>query len=94
MCANFGDPRSRDRELRYKKIIKNGNFWLQKLLNRLQFQKHLTCKAEIWTQCVCTYKCFMQTKFEGARSRDQILQAKNGPKVDDFEPIYLGTHRY
>ena len=29
MCANFGDPRSRDRKLRHKKT---GNFWLEKLL--------------------------------------------------------------
>ena len=24
----------------------------------------------------------------------EILQAENGQKVDEFEPIYLGKHRY
>ena len=33
MCANFGNFRSRDRELRHKKK-KNGNFRVEKLLNR------------------------------------------------------------
>ena len=35
MCANFGDPRLRDRELTYKKTLKNGDFWLESLLIRL-----------------------------------------------------------
>ena len=49
MCANFGDPRSRDRELRAKKTIKNGDFLFENLLLviRLQLKSHLMCKAEI-----------------------------------------------
>ena len=36
MCANFGDPRSRDRELTHKqKTLKNDDFWLENLLIRL-----------------------------------------------------------
>ena len=35
MCANFGDPRSRDRELNNKKYIKKCDFWLENLLIRL-----------------------------------------------------------
>ena len=35
MCGNFGDPKSRDRELRHKKTTKNSDFWLEKLLIRL-----------------------------------------------------------
>ena len=34
MCANFGDSRSRDRELTDKKT-ENGDFWLEILLIRL-----------------------------------------------------------
>ena len=34
MCANFGDPRSRDRELIHKQT-KNGDFLLEILLIRL-----------------------------------------------------------
>ena len=29
MCADFGDPRSRDRELRHKKTLKNAIFGLK-----------------------------------------------------------------
>ena len=33
MCANFGDPGLRYRELRHKKKLeKNGNFWVENLL--------------------------------------------------------------
>ena len=40
------------------------------------------------------YECFVQTEF-GARGHvTKILLAKNGQKVDDFEPIYLGNYRY
>ena len=35
MCAHFEYPRSRDRELRHKKTLKNGDFLLEKLLIRL-----------------------------------------------------------
>ena len=35
MCANFWDPRSRGRELRLIKNIKNGDFWFENLLIRL-----------------------------------------------------------
>ena len=34
MCSIFGDPRSRDRELRHKKA-QNGDVWLGKVLIRL-----------------------------------------------------------
>ena len=35
MCANFGDPRLRDGDLRQKKYKKNGDFWVENLLIRL-----------------------------------------------------------
>ena len=53
MCANFGDPRSRDRKLRHQKTLKNGNFWPKNLLIRLELKNHLASKAEICTQCGC-----------------------------------------
>ena len=53
MCANFGDPKSHDRELTHKKNIKNGNFWLENLFIHVLLKNHLVCKAEICTQCGC-----------------------------------------
>ena len=35
MCTNFGDPRSRDRELTHKKTLKSDDFWRKNLLIRL-----------------------------------------------------------
>ena len=35
MCAHFGDPKSRDRELTHKKTFKKYDFWLENLLFRL-----------------------------------------------------------
>ena len=35
ICAHFGDPRSRDRELKHQKALENGNFYLENLLIRL-----------------------------------------------------------
>ena len=40
------------------------------------------------------YKCFMQTKFGGARSSDQTFTGGKLEKVDEFELIYLGNYRY
>ena len=71
MYANFGDPRSRDRELRYKKNIKNGDFWLSKVLICL----HLACTAEICTH-VGNYDRFMQTEFGGTRLPDQNVTGR------------------
>ena len=51
VCANFGDPRSRDCELRHKNI--KGNFGFENLLIRSYLKNHLTCKAETWTQYGC-----------------------------------------
>ena len=46
MCANFGDPRSRDCELRHKKKHRRCDFWLENLLVCLQLKTtrraHLT----------------------------------------------------
>ena len=53
MCANFGDPRSRDRKLTNKKNIKNRDFWLENVLICLLLKNHLKCKAEIYTHCGC-----------------------------------------
>ena len=50
MCANFGYPRSRDRELSHK-TTKKCDFWLENLLIRLQLKNHLVCEADICTQC-------------------------------------------
>ena len=47
MCANFGDPRSRDRELRRKKNNKKCDFWFQNLLIRLLLKKHFACTAKL-----------------------------------------------
>ena len=35
MCANFRDPKSRDSKLRHEKHLKNSDFSLENLLNRL-----------------------------------------------------------
>ena len=43
---------------------------------------------------VDAYEWFTQTEFGGTRSRDQMLQAENEQKVDDFETIYLGNYRF
>ena len=43
MYANFGDPRSCDRELRHHKKHKTGDFWFENLLIRLLLKNHLTC---------------------------------------------------
>ena len=48
MCAIFGDPWSRDGDLRHKKNRKNGDFWIENLLIN-----HLTHKVEIRTQLGC-----------------------------------------
>ena len=41
---------------------------------------------------VGAYECFMQTEFRVTGHVTKILQAINGQKVDEFEPIYLGNY--
>ena len=48
MCTNFGDLRSRDRELRHKKL----QILASKVIkSRIIKKKRFTCKTEIWAQC-------------------------------------------
>ena len=50
MYVNFGDPRSRGREMKHKKH-KNGDFRFENLLICLQLKNHLAYTTEICTQC-------------------------------------------
>ena len=77
-----------------KKHKKNGNFWLEKLLNCLKFQNHLTCKAAIWTQCGCLWMLYRNQVWGALGYVTKILQAKSGQKVDNFESVYLGNYLY
>ena len=70
-CANFGNPRSRDRELTLKKTIKNGDFWLGNLLI-IAYTLQTSCRVKLkFVHNASAYKWFMQTEYRGYRSRDQ-----------------------
>ena len=47
MCAKFGDPMSRDCEVRHKKTFKKRDFLIENLLIRLSLKNYLACKAEL-----------------------------------------------
>ena len=93
MCTNFGDPRSRDRELRHKKTLKKRQFLAWKVINSLTTPKPLD--AQSWNLYT------MRVLINGLRKLSlgtlglvtKILQAQDGQKVHDFDPIYLGNYR-
>ena len=94
MSANFGDLRSCGHELRHKKNIKNGDFWLENLLVRLQLKSHLMCKANIVHNVGFINGSCKPSLREGGGLATKILEAKNGQKVDNFESIYLSKYRF
>ena len=65
------------------KNIQNGNFWLQKLLNRLQFQNHLAWQLK-FEHNVCDYKCFTQSEFGGTRSRGHNVTGRRWAESERF----------
>ena len=40
------------------------------------------------------YKGLMDTEFGASGYETGIVQAENGQKVDEFQSLYLGKHRY
>ena len=67
ICANFGDARSHDRELRLKNTA---IFDLKMYL--FAYNSTTTWHAQLkFVQNVGAYECLMQTEFGGARSCDQ-----------------------
>ena len=94
ICANFGDPRSRDHELRHKKTHRKRRVGLENLLICLQLKNHLTCKAEINTQCGCLKNAYADRVLGAPVHMAKVLQAKNGLNVDVFELKYLGNIPY
>ena len=74
------------------KNIKNGDFWLEKLLIRLQ--KPLGVESwnlnTMWVLMNISWK----TSLGALGHLTKFLQAENGQKVDEFEPIYLGNYPY
>ena len=87
MCANFGDPRSRDRELKQKI-----RFLAWKFINSPTTQKQLAVDSwNLYTMWVIINGLCKQSL--GAPGHViKLLQAENGQKVDDLEPIYLGKY--
>ena len=74
MCANLGDPRSRDRELT-QKTLKNGDFRLK--IYYFAYNSKTTWRVELkFVHNVGAYKWFMQIKFGGARSRDENVTGR------------------
>ena len=65
MCANFRDPRSRNRELRHKKKIENGDFWLENLSIRLYSKTTWRGQLQLGHN-VGAYKWFMHSEFGSA----------------------------
>ena len=61
MCADFGDPMSRDRELRHKKII---NAILGMKIYYFAYNSKTTWRAQLkFAHNWVIYKWFMQTEF-------------------------------
>ena len=73
LCTNFGDRRSRDRESRHKKTLKNGDFGLKSY--EFAYNSKTTWSAQLkFAHNVGAYTWFMQTEFGTARSRDQNVK--------------------
>ena len=95
MCANFGDPRSRDRELRHKKNRKM-RFFTWKFINSPVTQKPISAHGwNLYTmRVIISGSCKPSLGPLGTPGYvTKMLQAKNGQKVNNFEPIYLNKHR-
>ena len=94
MCANNGNPRSRDRELRHKKKLKKqANFASKSYEFASNFKTTGRAKLQFGYN-VGDYECFMQTKFGGAGHVTKTLQAEIEKKVDELEEINLGNCNY
>ena len=93
MCAKFGDPRSRDRKLRYKKTEKM-RLLAWKFINSLITQKllgvHGLNSHAMWV--IINGLCKPSLGKPGLVTK--MLQAEKGQKVDDFELKYLGNYRF
>ena len=64
MCANFGDPRSRDRKLTHKKHKKTVIFGLK--IYQFAYNSKSSWRAQLkFEHNVCAYQCFMETEFGG-----------------------------
>ena len=74
MCANFGDPRSRDCQLR-QKTLKKAIFGLKNYWFASNSKTIWRAQLKFW-HSVGAYKRFMQTQFGGARSRDQNVTGR------------------
>ena len=61
-----------------KKTKKNGDFWLKNLLIRLHwYNSNTIIRAQLKiVHNVGNYKWFLQTEFEGTRSRDQNVTGR------------------
>ena len=69
LCANFGDPRSRDREMALTKTLKVAIFGLK--LYWLDYNSKTTWRVNLkFVHNVGAYKWFKQTEIGGARSSD------------------------
>ena len=88
MSTNFRDPRSRDCELRQKKIIKKCDFLFKNLMICLQ-----AAQLKFYTMWVIiSGSCKPSLRAPGHMTK--LLQAENMLKVCDFEPIYIGKYRF
>ena len=84
MCANSGDPRSRDRELTHQKTIKKLATLDLKIYQFAYNSKTTKCAQLIFVDNVGAYKWFMLTDFGGARSRDQNVTGRKWAESGRF----------
>ena len=92
MCANLGDSRSRDCELRPQKIWKKLRFLAE--INSPLTQKPFDVQSWNLNTMWVLMNVLCKPSFKAPSHVTKILQAKNGRKVEEFEPIYLGNYQY
>ena len=94
LVCQFWGPRSRDRELTNKKTIKKTALFGLKIYYFV-YNSETTWRAQLkFVHNVGACKWFVQTEFGGPGLVIKMLQAENGKKMDDFEPIYPGKYRF
>ena len=67
ICANFGVPRSRNRELTHKKTLKNGNFWLENLLIRHSRRTRSQTTKNLYIAKFSFSRCQKSIKYQGSK---------------------------
>ena len=93
MCANFGNPRSRDCELTHNNNIETVIFGLK--IYWFAHNSKTTWRAKLKLEHnVDAYEWFTQPSLGTPGHETKILLAESGQKVDHFEATYLGKYQF